>query len=127
MTIGYITLGALDLEQALPFYDAVLGLVGYKRGPVDGRWVFYGKEGAVGIGLCEPYDGQPATGGNGVMISFKCDTQDEIKAVYDAALAHGGTDEGAPGFRPAEATSGFYGAYFRDAAGNKLCAYLFAG
>ena len=26
MTIGYITIGALDVEQALPFWDAVLGL-----------------------------------------------------------------------------------------------------
>ena len=46
-----------------------------------------------------------------------------MKAAYEAALAQDGTDEGAPGFRPPEATSGFYGAYMRDAAGNKLCVY----
>jgi predicted lactoylglutathione lyase len=57
------------------------------------------------------------------MIAFKADSQDQVKAAYEAALAHGGADAGAPGFRPAEATSGFYGAYFRDAAGNKLCVY----
>jgi len=125
MTIGYITLGATDLEKALPFYDAVLGVFGYARGPVDGRWAFYGKTDAVGIGLCNPYDGQPASGGNGQMVSFKADSQEQIKQAYDIALAHGATDEGAPGFRPEDATSGFYGAYFRDAAGNKLCAYMF--
>ncbi|MDB5450884.1 MAG: isocitrate dehydrogenase [Phenylobacterium sp.] len=123
MTIGYITLGANDVEQALPFYDAVLGAIGYERGPLDGGWAFYGRGDAPGVGICRPFDGQAARGGNGVMIGFKTDTQDQVKAAYDAALAQGGTDEGAPGFRPPEATSGFYGAYVRDAAGNKLCVY----
>ena len=50
-----------------------------------------------------------------------------MKAAYAAALASGGTDEGAPGFRPPEATSGFYGAYVRDAVGNKLCVYTTIG
>ena len=124
MTIGYITLGAPDVEQALPFYDAVLGAIGYGRGPLDGGWAFYGKEGAPGIGICKPHDGQAARGGNGIMVAFKADGEDQVKAAYDAALANGGTDEGAPGFRPPEATSGFYGAYVRDAAGNKLCVFV---
>jgi len=124
MTIGYITLGAHDVERALPFYDAVLGAIGYARGPLDGGWAFYGKDGAPGVGICKPHDGQAARGGNGIMIGFKADTQDQVKTAYDAALANGGTDEGAPGFRPPEATSGFYGAYVRDAAGNKLCVFV---
>ncbi len=124
MTIGYITLGAHDVEGALPFYDAVLGAIGYARGPLDGGWAFYGKDGAPGVGICKPHDGQAPRGGNGVMIGFKADDQAQVKTAYDAALANGGTDEGAPGFRPPEATSGFYGSYFRDAAGNKLCMFV---
>ena len=57
------------------------------------------------------------------MLAFKVDSQEAVKAVYDAALANGATDEGLPGYRPPEAISGFYGAYFRDAAGNKLCVF----
>ena len=123
MTIGYITLGAHDVEEALPFYDAVLGAVGYARGPLDGGWAFYGKDGAPSVGICRPYDSKAARAGNGIMVGFQADTQVEVIAAYDAALANGGTDEGAPGFRPPEATSGFYGAYVRDGAGNKLCIY----
>ena len=124
MTIGYITIGYNDEATGVAFYDAVLGAIGYARGPVEGGWAFYGKGDAPGVGLCKPFDGQPARGGNGAMVGFKAETQDEVKAAYAAALANGGTDEGAPGYRPPEATSGFYGAYVRDAAGNKLCIYV---
>jgi len=123
MTIGYITIGYNDEAKAVAFYDAVLGAMGYERGPLEGGWAFYGKGDAPGVGLCKPFDGQTARGGNGAMTGFKADSEAQVKAAYEAALAQGGTDEGAPGFRPPEATSGFYGAYMRDAAGNKLCVY----
>jgi catechol 2,3-dioxygenase-like lactoylglutathione lyase family enzyme len=123
MTIGYITIGYNDEASSVAFYDAVLGAIGYERGPVEGGWAFYGRGDAPGVGLCKPFDGQAARGGNGAMTGFKTDTEGQVRAAYGAALAGGGTDEGAPGFRPPEATSGFYGAYVRDAAGNKLCVY----
>ena len=123
MTIGYITIGYNDEAQAVAFYDALLGSIGYARGPVEGGWAFYGKADAPSVGLCKPFDGAAARGGNGMMVGFKADSQEAVKAAYDAALAHGATDEGAPGYRPPEATSGFYGAYVRDAAGNKVCIF----
>ena len=123
MTIGYITVGYNDETAGVAFYDAVLGAIGYERGPLEGGWAFYGKGDAPGVGLCRPFDGDAARGGNGAMIGFKTDTQDQVKAAYEAALGQGGTDEGGPGFRPPEGTSGFYGAYVRDAVGNKLCIY----
>ncbi|MGH6966399.1 MAG: VOC family protein [Phenylobacterium sp.] len=126
MTIGYITIGYNDEATAVAFYDAVLGAIGYARGPVEDGWAFYGKGDAPGVGLCKPFDGQAARGGNGAMVGFKAETQDDVRAAYAAALANGGVDEGAPGFRPPEATSGFFGAYVRDAAGNKLCVYVTA-
>jgi len=121
--IGYVTLGATDFETALPFYDAVLGAVGYERKSFDGAWGFYGpKDGEGNVGICKPFDGLPARGGNGVMISFVAPSIDAVKAAHAAALATGGTDEGAPGYRPPDGTS-FYGAYVRDPTGNKLCLF----
>lgn len=123
MTIGYVTIGAHDVDAALPFFDQVFGAFGYERGDPDSGWVFYGPKGGTPcVGICKPHDGQAARGGNGIMIAFKADTQDQVRAAHAAALAAGGTDEGAPGFRPPEGTS-FYGAYFRDAVGNKYCVY----
>ncbi len=121
--IGYVTIGAADVEAAMPFYDAVLGAIGYERKSLDPGWGFYGPKGGDGnVGICKPFDGQPARGGNGIMIAFVAPSQDAVRAAHAAGLAAGGTDEGAPGFRPPDGTS-FYGAYLRDKTGNKLCVY----
>ena len=121
--IGYVTIGALDVEQAMPFYDAVLGALGYERQFFDGGWAGYGARGQDATTfICPPFDGQPARGGNGIMIAFKGPSREAVDAAHAAALAQGGTDEGAPGPRPADSTS-FYGAYVRDPTGNKLALF----
>jgi predicted lactoylglutathione lyase len=71
------------------------------------------------LAICKPYDGQPATAGNGVMIALAADSRAEVDKTYAAAIAAGGKDEGEPGLRGGE----FYGAYFRDLDGNKLCVF----
>ena len=69
--IGYITIGATDVEAALPFFDAVFGAMGGERKSFEGGWGFYGAKGGDGdVGVCKPFDGQPARGGNGIMIAF---------------------------------------------------------
>jgi len=121
--IGYVTIGALDVEQAMPFYDAVLGAIGYQRQFFDAGWAGYGPKGAdADIFICPPFDGQAARGGNGIMIAFKAASTDAVRAAHAAALEHGGADEGAPGPRPAESTT-FFGAYMRDPTGNKIAVF----
>lgn len=121
--IGYVTIGALDVEAAMPFYDAVLGAIGYERQFFDGGWAGYGpKGGDADTFICPPFDGQPAHGGNGVMIAFKGPSREAVAAAHAAALANGGSDEGAPGPRPPESTT-FYGAYMRDPTGNKIAVF----
>jgi predicted enzyme related to lactoylglutathione lyase len=125
--IGYVTIGALDIEASGKFYDAVFASIGSERKSGDGDWIFYGPKGGDGmIGLCKPYDKKPASFGNGSMLAFKAATKDEVTAAHEAALANGGSDEGAPGYRPADATSGFFAAYMRDPVGNKFCVYCMA-
>ena len=69
-----------------------------------------------------PFDGKPATVGNGSMFAFRFDTRGEVDAFHAKALALGGADEGAPGYRAPK----FYFSYFRDLDGNKICAYCTA-
>ncbi|WP_309646127.1 VOC family protein [Phenylobacterium sp.] len=117
--IGYTTIGTNDLEKAKAFYDAVLGTMGVRQGYDGGRILFYGKFGAGGLALCEPYDKQPAVPGNGTMVALAAESRDMVDAIHAEALAQGATCDGPPGLRG----SGFYGAYFRDLDGNKICAF----
>jgi len=122
--LGYVTIGARDSEVSGKFYDAVLGCVGDERKFADNGWIGYGPKGSDShyIYLCPPFNGEAATSGNGSMLAFKAASKDEVDAAHAAGLAHGGSDEGGPGFRPPEGTE-FYGAYLRDPTGNKLCVY----
>jgi len=74
------------------------------------------------LAIGKPYDGQDATVGNGTMVALAADTREQVDQVYAKAIELGGADEGAPGSRGPE-QMGFYGAYFRDPDGNKLCVF----
>ena len=107
---SYVSLGSNDLPRAVRFYDAALGALGYGRCDVGGdsgfdNWVGWGIYEAGGarelaLWVCEPFDGKPATVGNGTMIALNADTKGAVDAFHAAALAHGGRSEGAPGLRP---------------------------
>ncbi len=119
--IGYVTLGTNDLQKAARFYDAIAAELGTGRMMDFETFIAWGTPGgAAGIALTKPFDGNPATVGNGVMVAFEAKDADQVKRLYDIALANGGTDEGAPGPRG----EGFYAGYFRDLDGNKLNAFV---
>lgn len=120
--IGYVTLGTNDLERGARFYDALCGELGVPRMMEFEGFIAWGKpDGGAGIGLTRPYDGNPASVGNGVMVALQAADEAQVKRLHEIALANGGSDEGAPGPR---GDSGFYAAYFRDPDGNKLNAFI---
>ena len=122
--LGYVTIGARDGEASGKFYDAFFDAFGHERKFADGGWIGYGAKGSDvhGVYVCTPFDGKPASAGNGMMLAFTAKNQDEVKAAHAAGLAAGGSNEGAPGFRPADKQS-WYGAYLRDPTGNKVCVF----
>ncbi len=124
--IGYVTLGTNDLEKARGFYTGLVAELGgseLMRMEENGFTLFGTQWGAPGIAVTTPHDGNAATVGNGVMVALAMDTRAKADAVYAKALELGGTCEGAPGLRGPEGDQAFYGAYFRDLDGNKLCAF----
>ena len=119
-TFLYLTLGTNDLARAARFYDAALAPLGHAR---IADYDPHGTSAAWGtddpgphLWVTQPFDGNPASVGNGTMVSFLAATRAAVDAFHAAALAHGGSDEGAPGVRP----NGLYCAYWRDPDGNKM-------
>jgi catechol 2,3-dioxygenase-like lactoylglutathione lyase family enzyme len=122
--IGYALVGTNDLPRALGFFDQLFETIGVKRlWDMGDRGASWGSSfGRPSLGVCTPYDGNPATAGNGSMVALVVDERAKVDALHAKALELGGRDEGAPGLR-GDPSSGFYGAYFRDLDGNKFCVF----
>ena len=119
----YATVGSNHLELAIPFYEQLLGSIGWGRlfdNPGGGK--FFGSVAGGMFAVVKPFDGLPATVGNGSMAGFAFDSRSDVDRFYALAMQLGAKDEGAPGDRG----GGSYFAYFRDLDGNKLCAWTFA-
>ena len=117
--IGYTTIGTKDLAKALAFYDTLLGELGGKRVMETKNGQLYGFAQGPLFGVTKPFNGDEQHCGNGNMIALRCASKQKVEEVHAKALSLGGVDEGAPG----ERGGGFYGAYFRDPDGNKLCVF----
>lgn len=117
--LGYITLGTNDLPRAAAFYDALLGSIGATRQWDSEGGIGWGKSKGPTLAVMKPFNGQPATVGNGNMAALVVRASEEVDRLYAQAISLGATDEGEPGPRGGN----FYGAYFRDLDGNKLCAF----
>lgn len=126
--ISYVTFGANDLDRAKAFYTAFLTDLGYGLeisheglsfalpDPVDGPPI------APEFYIKPTFDGAPATAGNGTMVAFEARDQAQVRALHAAAVAAGGINEGAPGFRAAYGPRFFVG-YLRDPDGNKIALF----
>ena len=118
--IGYASVGTNDLGKALAYYDELLKPLNPKTVMEDaGRMRVYGGGHGAMLMVTKPYDGNAATIGNGGMIAIAAGSREAVDALHKTALGLGSADEGAPG----ERGPGFYGAYFRDLDGNKICAF----
>lgn len=115
-----VCFGTADLARGAKFYDALAAELGLERYMDTGKAIGWRNPAAgIGLAITLPFDGEPATVGNGVMATIGAADRDQVDKVYAAALANGGSDEGPPGVR----ANGFYAAYFRDPDGNKLNAF----
>ena len=123
--IGYVTLGTNRFDEAAKFYDELFAVIGAGRLMESDTFIAWGTNmKSPAVSITRPYDGKPATVGNGVMVAIAVGSTDKVDAMHAKALELGGTDEGAPGPRGEQ----FYAGYFRDLDGNKLNAFcLIAG
>ena len=98
--IGYVTLGTNDLPRAAKFYDALLAEIGARRFMEDERFIAWAvSPQAPSLGICKPFNGQPATAGNGTMVSLVVDSSQKVDRLHAKALELGASDEGPAGPR----------------------------
>ncbi len=122
--ISHIFIGITDFDRALSFYNPLMSTLGVTQRFCDREKPWAGWQSTPEprplLVIGRPFNGQPHAPGNGQMTALLAQSHAMVDQAYAAALANGGTSEGAPGLRP-EYHANYYGAYFRDPDGNKLC------
>ena len=122
--LSHTHLGVSDLARAVAFYSALMARLGLAlkfHDPAAGwaGWMEPGRPRPLFL-IGRPFNGAAPQPGNGPMVALLARDRSTVDACHAAALAAGGCDEGAPGLRP-DYHPHYYGAYFRDPDGNKLC------
>lgn len=116
---SHTTIGIDDFTRSEPFYDAIMAVLGHPELIRYDKGKGYGLPTGAKLFIGPAYDVGPTSAGNGTHIAFIAADRRTVDAFHAAALAHGGSDEGAPGPRP-HYHPHYYGAYVRDPEGNKL-------
>ena len=125
--IAYVSAGAHDIRQARRVDCAFLPELGYgvTEGPGGPSYV----PPVSGAGHPPPdfyveptFDGRPATAGNGAMAAFQARGLAQVRDLHTAALAAGGADEGAPGFRDTYGPRSYL-SHPHDPQGNKVAIF----
>jgi N-acetylglutamate synthase len=122
--LHHISLGALDIERAVRFYDAVLAPLGYMRVWSDLRPGEHGQ--AIGYGPAGSDDklavkqvSEPIPSIPGFHVALAAPSRASVAAFHAAALCAGGTDNGPPGLRP-DYGPNYYAAFVVDPEGHHL-------
>lgn len=118
--LSHVSVGTNDYSSAKAFYTELLSTVGFNviEDLENYRAVAFGKQ-FPEFWVGEPANGDPATPGNGVHVSFLVDSNELVDAFHQKALELGARDNGAPGPR-AHYGTGYYGAFVIDRDGNKI-------
>ncbi len=118
-TIDHLSLGVADVPAARAFYGCVLEVLGIRCLAEGAGFAAFGRD-RVAFLLLTPFDGEPASAGNGAHVAFAAPDRDAVASAHAAGLDAGATDEGAPGVRAAYPMPDVFAAYLRDPWGNKI-------
>jgi catechol 2,3-dioxygenase-like lactoylglutathione lyase family enzyme len=119
--LDHVTIGVTDLDRARAFYDRALAPLGIERLYADGdNYSGYGVRPKAFFWI-----GRRPEVLTGAHIAFAASDRVTVDAFYEAAIAAGGRDNGAPGLRPQYAPT-FYGAFVLDPDGHNIEAVCYA-
>jgi catechol 2,3-dioxygenase-like lactoylglutathione lyase family enzyme len=117
-TLDHVTVGVSDLERSRAFYEAALTPLGLDRAvapeALPGQVLFGNEHREWAFVISTTYQtGAP------VHVAFGAGSVEQVQAFHAAALAAGGTDNGAPGPRP-QYSERYYGAFVLDPDGHNI-------
>jgi catechol 2,3-dioxygenase-like lactoylglutathione lyase family enzyme len=116
--IDHVSIAVRDLDRATRFYEAVLGAIGYARLEVRPHTVGFGKT-YPELWLNLRAAMAPLPDDSGAHVALRVRSTELVDAFHAAALAAGGSSDGAPGLRPQHG-EGYYAAFIRDGDGNRV-------
>jgi len=122
--LSHVHVGVSDFPRAMAFYTTLMSELGYElkfcgRDRHWAGWMQPGRPRPLFL-IGRAYDGEPVSPGSGHMVALLAPDRATVDRCHAAAIAAGVSDEGEPGLRPWYHAN-YYGAYFRDPDGNKLC------
>jgi lactoylglutathione lyase len=122
--LSHVSVSVGDFDKAYALYADVLGVLEVELRFLEPSEPMAGWQSSGGTRplfvIGKPFNGQPHHPGNGQMVAFCAATREMVRLAYARAMSHGATCEGPPGLRP-HYHENYYGAYFRDPDGNKIC------
>ncbi len=114
--IDHIGIQISDLAHSKAFYEKALAPLGYAVLKTFDFAVGYGVEGKPDFWIGLPQrKGTP----DRVHVAFRAKGRADVRAFYEAAIAAGGKDNGAPGVRP-QYHEHYYGAFVLDPDGHNI-------
>ena len=121
---SHVSVAVGDFESAYALYADVLSVLKvepryHEPSTPEAGWQSSGGTRPLFV-IGKPFNGQPHHPGNGQMVAFSAASREMVRLAYARAMSHGATSEGPPGLRP-HYHENYYGAYFRDLDGNKIC------
>jgi catechol 2,3-dioxygenase-like lactoylglutathione lyase family enzyme len=112
--MDHISVSVTDVDRTKAFYEAILVPLGWAcSGWRAGHYVGFKKQGSPAL-----YFGAAERTAR-VHLAFKADSEEQVSEFHRAALAAGGTDNGAPGPRPSSGPS-YYAAFALDPDGHNV-------
>jgi catechol 2,3-dioxygenase-like lactoylglutathione lyase family enzyme len=119
--IDHVSIGVRDVAKAKTFYDAVLKPIGYACLSASEGSLGYGSERAV-FWISASENPVPSDPPSGLHFCFTAPTRACVAAFHQAALRHGGRDNGKPGLR-VDYGENYYAAFVVDPDGYRIEAY----
>lgn len=114
MKLDYCVLGTNNIDEAIKFYDSLFDQTELSQVLSTDRMAFWQCK-DFAFAIAKPFNGEPATNGNGTMIGLNVGSTEEVIRLHNKAIELGGSCEGEPGQRRPK-----FSAYIRDLDKNKI-------